>query len=325
MASYLTTFAIGDFKLHSYRAGGHNYVDAIDETLLETVAPRTGAQYAYSQAANQSYKRLSRVISVDATGAMLDFWVNRDTESEWDYFLVEAHPVGSDDWTTLPDANGHTTQDTGQVCPVSIELHPFLEHYQTATDGGCDATGTTGDWWAASGSSNGWEQWSVDLSGYAGSDVEVAISYVSDDTVQMAGVFVDDIEVSAGVGSTSFEADADPLDGWSVSGPPAGSIANANDWTIGDADLAPTTIGEFAANSFDRQPEFIAFMSSKFGRYPFADVGGILDDDDALNYALETQTRPVYRVAWLLHRPGCPLMASSSTSSRTSGSATVLP
>ena len=41
------------------------------------------------------------------------------------------------------------------------------------------------------------------------------------------GVFVDDIVVSTGEGSTSFETG---LDGWAVAGPPLGSAANANKW-----------------------------------------------------------------------------------------------
>ena len=41
--------------------------------------------------------------------AGLSFWVKRDTEPNWDFFFVEAHTVGVDDWTTLPDVNGHSS------------------------------------------------------------------------------------------------------------------------------------------------------------------------------------------------------------------------
>ena len=30
--------------------------------------------------------------------------------------FVEARPVGTEQWTTLPDANGHTSQATGDSC-----------------------------------------------------------------------------------------------------------------------------------------------------------------------------------------------------------------
>src|SRR5262249_57801087 len=85
---------------------------------------------------------------------------------------------------------------------------------------------TTGAWNAASGGSGGWQQWRVDLSAYAGKQVEVSITYVSDWATQGLGVFVDDVSYPDGT-STSFESN---LDGWTVPGPPAGSAPNANDF-----------------------------------------------------------------------------------------------
>ena len=191
--------------------------------------PHTGAWYAYSQRADQSYKRLTR--TVDLTGKSageLTFSTSYDTEAAWDHLFVEAHTVGADDWTTLPDANGHTTQETGDSCASDWrDLHPQLNHYQGAD---CSPTGTTGVWHAASGKSNGWQDWKIDLSAYAGKRVEVSISYVSDWSTQGIGVFVDDAKVTADgatVSETSFETD---LGGWTVAGPPPGSATASNDW-----------------------------------------------------------------------------------------------
>jgi hypothetical protein len=191
--------------------------------------PHTGSFYAYSNIGDISYKRLTRTISVPAGGADLSFWVSHDTEQDWDFVFVEAHTVGQDDWTTLPDQNGHTSNSTGDSCPEGWrELHPFLDHYQTLNaDNTCSPTGTTGTWNADSGNSSGWTQWSVDLSAYAGSQVEVSIAYVSDWSVQGLGTFVDDIVVSTGEGSTSFETGTD---GWTASGAPPGSAPNPNDF-----------------------------------------------------------------------------------------------
>jgi hypothetical protein len=193
-------------------------------------SPHTGSYYMYSNIADISYKRLTR--TVDLTGQSsgnLSFWISRDTEQDWDHVFVEAHTVGQDNWTTLPDQNGHTTTATGESCPAGWrELHPWLDHYQT-WDGAstCTPSGTTGSWNAASGSSHGWEQWSVDLSAYAGQQVEVSIAYVSDWSVQGLGVFIDDTVVSTGQ-TTSFE---DGLGGWAVTGPPPGSAPNGNNFT----------------------------------------------------------------------------------------------
>ena len=296
MASYLATATVGQFDLRSYRAGGVRYWDAVDPDLYAPVAaPRTGERFALSQAGDSSYKRLSRTISVPAAGADVSFWVTRDTEPGWDFMFVEAHTVGADDWTTLPDANGHTSADTGDPCPSWLELHPFLTHYQADSgDGTCAPTGSSGTWNAASGSSDGYEQWSVDLSAYAGSEVEVSISYASDTSVQFQGLFVDDVTVSTGAGTSSFEDDGDTLDGWTVPGAPAGSPGNPNDWISGTAADGPPPAGEIVDGSFARQPEIIGFLSDTFGPYPFSAAGGIVDDTDAYGFALENQTRPIY-------------------------------
>lgn len=192
-------------------------------------APHTGDYYVYSQIGDVSFKRLTNTVSVPAGGATLSFWTSYDTEPAWDHLFVEARPAGTDDWTTLPDQNGHTTTAPGDSCVAGWNsLHPQLEHYQTVVnDTTCAPTGTTGEWNAASGNSGGWQEWEIDLSAYAGGDVELSISYASDWSVQGLGVFIDDVVVSAGDGSTSFEAG---LDGWTVPGSPEGSAPNASDF-----------------------------------------------------------------------------------------------
>ncbi len=299
MATYLATMNVGQFDIHAYRAAGIRYWDAIDPVLdVPWATPRTGSQFVYSREADLSFKRLARTISVPASGATLSFWVNRYTEPGWDFFFVEAHTAGADDWTTLPDQNGHTSDDTGLSCPFGgwQAIHPFLAAYQTDNgDGTCSPSGPAGGTWsAATGIGDGWEHWSVDLAAYADKNVEVSISYASDEVVQLPGVFVDDIVVSTGEGSTSFEPGADPMNGWSVTGPPAGSPGNANDWTVGTAAIGPPTIGANARASFARQPEMLAFLATQFGRYPWNVGGGIVDGVQGLGFALETQTRPIY-------------------------------
>jgi hypothetical protein len=212
--------------------------------------PHTGSSFMWSQRADEAYKRLSRTITVPSGGATLKFWTSYNLEQDFDYMVVEAHTVGQDNWTTLPDTNGHTSSDLSndQSCPIGWSnmadeanlLHPFLNHYQTFNpDGTCSNTGNIGSppgaWHAANGSSSGWQQWSIDLGTYANSQVEVSITVLSDwGLQQFPGAFIDDIEVSTGEGSTSFEDDGDPMDGWTVPGAPQdpGGVegANLNDW-----------------------------------------------------------------------------------------------
>jgi hypothetical protein len=207
---------------------------------------RTIASYAEAFS-GVVHPRHSRQIIGHAPSTVESFWTSFNLEQDFDYLIVEAHTVGQDDWTTLPDQNGHTTSDLSNdlSCtggwsnpddPANV-LHPFLTHYQTfdPATGTCSPTGTTGEWHAANGSSSGWQQFQVDLSAYAGRQVEVSITSVSDwGFQQFRGVFIDDIEVSTGEGSTSFEDDADPMDGWTVPDAPQDAEEiegpNRNDW-----------------------------------------------------------------------------------------------
>jgi hypothetical protein len=124
--------------------------------------------------------------------------------------------------------------------------------------------------------------------------VEVSISYESDVSVQGRGVAIDDLVVSSGPGSTSFEADADPLDGWTAPlAGPEGSGDNLNTWDVATSLAAVPGVGASVLKSFDKQPEILAFEASFFGRYPFSSSGGIVPDV-TLGFALENQTRPTY-------------------------------
>lgn len=211
--------------------------------------PRTGDWYLWSGQANESYKRLTQTVDLsNASAGELRFFTSYDIESNWDYLIVEAHEVGSDAWTALPDANGRTGTDTGDSCDSGwVEaLHPWLARYQGED---CSPTGTTGSWHAATGASNGWQEFVIDLSGYAGKQVEVSISYISDWSTQGLGVFLDDARVivdGTTVSETSFEAD---LGDWTLAGPPPGSADNTTDWARsqqafeeGSAVVTPDTV-----------------------------------------------------------------------------------
>lgn len=311
MAPYLAMIAVDDFVVREYTADGIAYWDALDADLMEplapAVSPEAGTQFLWSQIGEPAYKRLTRTISVPAGGATLSFQVQRDTETFFDFLFIEARTAGGDDWTTLPDLNGHTSQDSGD-CLFITEINPFLLNYITPIlDEGdpndpdddtltCEPTGTTGSWNGVSGRSDGWETWTVALADANGAArlVEVSITYASDSFVQGRGVILDELIVSTGEGTTGFEADGNVLDGWTTPGVPAGSEPNPNTWIVADFVPAIPGIGAGAALSFDRQPEIIAWQSDIFGAYPFSASGGILHDGSQVGFALENQTRPNY-------------------------------
>jgi len=198
--------------------------------------PTTGSYYMFADSSDEGYQRLHKTIDLTGvTSADMSFKLSHDTEVGFDYVVVEAHPVGSDDWTTLPDENGNTSDDVGASCDINWDsIHPFLDHFQTNTDKSQDAgdedcinTGTTGAWHGASGNSGGFDDWKVDLSQYAGQQVEVSISYIQDFAVSGLGVFLDDVVITkdgAFAEQTSFE---DGTGGFTAGPAPEGTTNQA--------------------------------------------------------------------------------------------------
>ncbi|WP_406860236.1 M14 family zinc carboxypeptidase [Streptomyces sp. HUAS MG47] len=198
--------------------------------------PYEGTSFAAARHADNAWMRLSRTVdltSVDAAAKpALQFQVSYDTEEGYDNLVVEARTAGQDDWTTLPDANGGTSDAAPADCGEGyyVRGHPHLARYLTVGQDGCATTGTSGSWHAFTGSSNGWQQASIDLSGYAGKQVELSISYISDPGTNEMGAFVDDTRLVVGGAATGAEGFETSLGAWSVPGPPAGSPGNGKDW-----------------------------------------------------------------------------------------------
>lgn len=108
----------------------------------------------------------------------------------------------------------------------------------------------------------------------------------------------DDPQTHAGWTTWSWEA-ADPMASYLATasvgdftlrygeGPRGLSIINAVDNGV----TGPALVKTNAALALE--PEMIRYLSDLFGTYPFEAFGAIVDDD-SVDYALETQTRPVY-------------------------------
>ncbi|MGH8826055.1 MAG: M14 family zinc carboxypeptidase, partial [Jiangellaceae bacterium] len=126
-------------------AGAAEYVAAGG---VSPFAPVEGTRYAGALHADASYMRLSQTIDLTAaTSAELQMQLSYLTEPGYDHVIVEAHTVGQDDWTTLPDLNGGTSTAPPAECTDTgflLAMHPFLRHYLGGAD--CTAPGTSGTW-----------------------------------------------------------------------------------------------------------------------------------------------------------------------------------
>jgi hypothetical protein len=223
-SSMLQTPAYDDFS---------EVVASWDRLEAGPFTPHTGSQYLYSGADDQAYKRLSTEITVPQDGGTLTFWTSFDIEQDWDYFFVEAAIAKTDDWTTLPDVNGHTSDSGGESCHDGTgwgeDLHPRLLNYQTDGGTSCDPTGTTGTWNAATGSSGGWQEWEIDLTPYAGQTIDLALVHATDWGTLNLGVWLDDLVVVAGADSSTTSFEGSDLGVWN-SGPGLQGSPNPVQW-----------------------------------------------------------------------------------------------
>lgn len=197
-----------------------------------------GAGMAAAVHTDDAYKRLTRTIDLTGVTAAqqpaLRMQLLWDTEPGYDHALLEAHTTGAEDWTTLPDKDGLTSNKVPTECEAGffIEDHPALTRYLTPDGAACGNTGTSGQWNSLTGSSDDWKTVTYDLSAYAGKSVEVSLSYVSDPGTGGEGVRADNASVVIGGQATETEGFETSLGVWSVPGPPAGSPPAVKDWAL---------------------------------------------------------------------------------------------
>ena len=160
------------------------------------------------------------------------------TEEGYDHVIVEARTVGQEDWTTLPDLHDGTTTDLPAECEAGflVEEHPNLAKYLTVADP-CTTPGTArpGLWNSFTGFSDGWVPAAFDLSAYAGQQVEIIVSYVTDPFTGETGVIIDDTRLTTTAGVVEAEGFETGFGAWSILGAPEGSPGNAIDFerTVG--------------------------------------------------------------------------------------------
>ncbi|HET6858769.1 MAG TPA: M14 family zinc carboxypeptidase [Streptomyces sp.] len=199
-------------------------------------APYAGEWMAAATHEDGDWRRLAR--TVDLTGVTaadrpeLKFALNWNTEEAYDHAVLEAHTVGAEDWTTLPESGGATSSAVPAECEAGflINGHPFLRHYLTLDAAGCTATGTSGAWNSFTGASNGWQQVSFDLSAYAGKKVELSLGYITDPGSGGRGVFADNARLVVGGAERESEGFETSLGAWTVPGGPEGSPVVEGDW-----------------------------------------------------------------------------------------------
>lgn len=165
------------------------------------VSPHSASNEWYSDGTAYSWFRLGNSFSIPTTGATLKFWSYYDIELDWDYAYVEVHDLTTDEWYTLPSINTVSTIPNPQDnpnCPDEFEPTAYL---------------AAGRWNGFTGNSGGWYQELMDLTPFAGHDVEVYFTYWTDPYTLGLGWYVDDIEIPQ-IGFTDNVENG--VNGWTV-------------------------------------------------------------------------------------------------------------
>jgi immune inhibitor A len=158
-------------------------------TKLLPTDPHSGQALWWSDRADGLDSRLTRTVDLArATRPTLSFWTWYDIERDYDYGYVSVSTDGGQRWTTLQAPA--TTKDD----PNGANL-------------GNGFTGPSG------GEKPSWIRQEVDLSAYAGKQVQLRFEYVTDGALSLHGFAIDDIEIP-GVLTDDAESDG----GWQVEG-----------------------------------------------------------------------------------------------------------
>ncbi len=176
----------------SFAFSGSAQVGLIDATA------HSGRYFWWSNRGDDSDMTLTQVFDLsDVSEATLSYWTWYDIEKDWDYAYVEASTDGGETWKILNT-------------PSSVDTNPNGNSF------GWAYTGTSG-----AGEKPQWIREEVNLSAYAGQEVEIRFEYITDDAVNRPGLALDDIAVPEIDYFDDFETDEG---GWE----PAGFVRHAN-------------------------------------------------------------------------------------------------
>jgi hypothetical protein len=150
-------------------------------------SPYSGDHYIWSNKGDEADMTLTKTFDFsEHNGPLtLTYWTWYDLEEDYDYIYLEASEDG-EAWEILITPSG-----TGE-----------------------DPSGNSFGW-GYNGVTDGWIQESVDLSAYAGKEVQIRFEYVTDAVANGEGMLIDDIAIPEMGYFSDFE---DGLDGWETEG-----------------------------------------------------------------------------------------------------------
>jgi len=163
----------------------------------------SGTYEWYSDAEAWAWRSFYQTFAIPAGGATLEFMVNFDIEENWDYGYVEVFDHTTNEWYTLE-------------APGTVDYVTYAQdNPNTPADREPTAYEADGRWHAFTGGSGGWVPISMDLTPFAGHDIDLYFTTWQDGAFTLQMMYVDDIEIS----ELGFIDDVESgEDGWTTTG-----------------------------------------------------------------------------------------------------------
>ncbi|MBD3195838.1 MAG: hypothetical protein GF317_12325 [Candidatus Lokiarchaeota archaeon] len=149
------------------------------------VLPYSGMNEWHSGDGNFAWYQLGQTFNIPAEGATLQFMTYYEIELDWDYGYVEVYDHTSGEWITLSGLGTVSTlpfnyETDNPNCPDQLEPSSYLD---------------AGNWNAFTGSSYGWYLEEMDLSPFAGHEIDLFFTYWTDPYINELGWYLDDISI----------------------------------------------------------------------------------------------------------------------------------
>ena len=240
--------------------------------LVDTTA-YSGRYIWWSNRSDDSNATLTRAFDLSdvskAAGEQLtlEFWAWYDIEEDWDYTYVEVSTDGGETWEILTTPSGTSTNPNG---------NSFGWAYTGRSGGGGTAQ---------------WIQERVDLSAYAGQEIQLRFEYITDDAVNRPGFVLDDLAIPEIGYFSDFEEDGDGSDGWEQ----AGFMRHANvlpqRWLVQLILFGPETTVERLELDADQAGEWVIPLDSRTDRAVVAISGlaSVTTEMASYGYEIEEQ------------------------------------
>lgn len=198
-------YAADYYRLHGNGTVNLEFEGSKRVPLLD-IGAHSGEHYWYAQRVNYSHMQLTRAVDLSSVeSATLNYSVYHDIEYSYDFAYVSVSSDGGETWQGLAaeQMQGRDPEDNSNESALTDRFY--------------------------TGQSEGWIEESIDLSAFAGQEILLRFSYVTDPILTFGGLALDNISIP----EIGFYDDAETPDaGWRAEGFTRASATLPQSWHL---------------------------------------------------------------------------------------------